>query len=497
MRLGLYTILIFFSISIGYAQNNNKNKYYPNLWDEISSNYSLKEYKHKDLKWHIKWFVDNPAYLTRVTKRANKYLYLVNYLVKKYNMPAEIALLPIVESAYYPFAYSHGTASGLWQFIPSTGKLYGLNLSFWVDDRRDVLKSTKSALKYLANLKKLFNNDWYLAIAAYNSGPGRVQRAIAKNRKLGKPTDFWHLELPAETIGYVPRLLAVAELIKNPKKYNQKITKVENKSIIGGVQLNSQLDLALIADWSDLSIKDIYELNPALNQWATPKGSYYLLLPLDKIRKFKQKLASFPKKNRIKWVRHKIKIGDSINSLAKKYKVDKKTIASINKLNNQKIIIGNYLLVPTASKQDKYYNLSQYMLEQKRLYAKKNGKKIIHTVKSGDSLWSIARKYDANMNNIVKWNNLASRTLLKIGDKLIIWQVKKTPVQELLNRVNTNLNIKRKIKYTARGGDNLFKIANKFKVSVANIQKWNDINDKQLLKIGQKLTINVNIINYK
>jgi len=196
-------------------------------------------------------------------KRAKPYLYLVTKEVEKAGLPIEIALLPIVESAYYPFSYSHGTASGLWQFIPSTGRLYGLKETWWYDGRRDVLASTKAAVKYLKNLNKLFKGDWLLAIAAYNSGPGRVQKAVRKNKKLGKKADFWHLDLPSETKGYVPRLLAVAELIKSPSLYNQSVTSIDNQPQVRSVVLNSQFDLALISQLDGPGVLDeLYSLNP-------------------------------------------------------------------------------------------------------------------------------------------------------------------------------------------------------------------------------------------
>ena len=280
------------------------------LWQYISNRHTLKARSQKDLFWHIDWFKKNPDYLTRVTKRAKPYLHLVTKEVEKAGLPIEIALLPIVESAYYPFSYSHGTASGLWQFIPSTGKLYGLKDNWWYDGRRDVLASTKAAVKYLKNLTKLFKGDYLLAIAAYNSGPGRVQKAVRKNKRLGKKADFWHLDLPAETRGYVPRLLAVAELIKHPEKYGQTITPVSNAAQLQVVKLDSQFDLAMISQWADLSLDEIYSLNPGLKRWATPSNlPYRLLLPIDNIDMFEKNLSAQPKSARVRWLRHQVKSG--------------------------------------------------------------------------------------------------------------------------------------------------------------------------------------------
>jgi membrane-bound lytic murein transglycosylase D len=468
-------------------QTNN----YKNLWNEITNNLTLNEYKQKDIFWHVKWFKDNPAYLTRISKRAKPYLKMVLDEVKKQGLPYEIALLPIVESAYHPFAYSHGTASGMWQFIPSTAKLYGLKQNFWIDERRDPIRSTKAAISYLKSLHKFFKGNWYHAIAAYNSGPGRVKKAIEKNRKLGKPTDFWNLKLPKETVGYVPRLLAVAELFKNPQKYNQTITQISSKTVIGEVLLKSQLDLAVIAEWSGISIKKIYKLNSGLNQWATPNHRYHLILPIAKVNSFREKLKNYPKSKRIKWVRHKVKSGDSILYLAKKYSVSTKVIKELNKLNSNNIVKGKYLIIPVAGKDYSYYSHSQDQLTQKRLG--KSGKKVIHTVKKGDSLWDISRKYGSSVKQIIKWNNLPSKTIINQGDVLVIWQKNPLKTSNLLKTIQTKNNIKKSITYTTRSGDNLSKIATKFKVRVEDIAKLNSLKINDSLKIGKKLKIEIDI----
>ncbi|HIG89303.1 MAG TPA: LysM peptidoglycan-binding domain-containing protein [Candidatus Thioglobus sp.] len=468
------------------------------LWRYIANRYTLSAPDQKKLFWHIDWFKKNPDYLTRVTKRAKPYLYLVTKEVEKAGLPIEIALLPIVESAYYPFSYSHGTASGLWQFIPSTGRLYGLKETWWYDGRRDVLASTKAAVKYLKNLNKLFKGDWLLAIAAYNSGPGRVQKAVRKNKKLGKKADFWHLDLPSETKGYVPRLLAVAELIKSPSLYNQSVTSIDNQPQVRSVVLNSQFDLALISQWTDLSLDELYSLNPGLKRWATPStGPYTMLLPVDAIEKFEENLSIHPKEGRVRWLRHKIKAGDSLSYLSHKFKTTVDQIKSVNNLNSNVIKVGEYLIVPIAQKSENYYSLSEDQREKRRINAKKNGFKVIHTVKSGDSLWKISNKYDTPIKSIIKWNHLSRTEPLKIGKKLVIWRSSITKPDDLSKVVNTGIDISRKVTYRVRNGDNLSKIASKFKVSVSDLKSWNKLDDKKPLQIGQKLKIIVNVINSK
>ncbi len=468
------------------------------LWQYISNRHTLSTPNQKKIFWHIDWFKKNPDYLTRVTKRAKPYLYLVTQEVEKAGLPIEIALLPIVESAYYPFSYSHGTASGLWQFIPSTGKLYGLKEDWWYDGRRDVLASTKAAVKYLKNLNKLFKGDHLLAIAAYNSGPGRVQKAILKNKRLGKKTDFWHLDLPAETRGYVPRLLAVAELIKHPQRYGQTITPVDNKPQLQALILDSQFDLATIAQWADISLDDVYTLNPGLKRWATPSNPpYTILLPIDQAKIFEENLNNQPKNARVSWLRHKVASGESLSSLAYKFKTTLSQIKSINNMSDNLIKVGEYLIVPLAQRADNDYALSENEREKRRLSAKKTGVKIIHTVVKGDSLWQIAKQYNTKISRIVKWNHLTHDQPLSIGKKLVMWQARPAKNKDLSKITSVGIDINRKVIYRVKSGDNLSTIAKKFNVRVNDLKTWNQLDIKNPLKIGQKLKITVNVVNSK
>lgn len=465
-----------------------------NLWRYITNRSTLRAPSDKDLYWHIDWFKKNPDYLTRVSRRAEPYLYWITKVVEDAGLPIEIALLPIVESAYYPFSYSHGAASGLWQFIPATGKLYGLKDNWWYDGRRDVLASTRAAVRYLKNLNILFDGDWLLAVAAYNSGPGRVQKAILKNKKRGKPYDFWHLDLPIETRGYVPRLLAVTELIKNPKLYGQTITYVENVPKIQPIRLDSQFDLALIAQWSGLDLDELYELNPGLKRWATPSNSSYdLLLPITKVAQFKKNLALHPKTAKVKWLRYQIKAGDNLTVIAKKYHTNINQLKSINRLSSDTIKVGQYLIVPVAQKSKGYYLLSA---EQKKQNSKKNGVKIIHKVAKGDSLWAIAKKYNANVGDLIKWNRIPSAKTLQIGDKLVLWLPYSLLDKDLSKITSVGIDINRNIFYTVKSGDTLSAIARKFGTHVSALKQWNKLSNKPL-QPGQKLKIIVNVVNSK
>ncbi|WP_171901000.1 transglycosylase SLT domain-containing protein, partial [Glaciecola punicea] len=218
------------------------------LWEKIQYQMTLPIPQNQPrLDAQKNWYLRHPAYMQRVSKRARPFLYHITQRLEQENMPMELALLPIVESAFDPFAYSHGRASGMWQFIPSTGKRFGMKQTWWYDGRRDVIASTEGAIKYLRYLNDMFDGDWLHALAAYNSGEGRVMRAIKKNKRAGKPTDFWSLDLPRETRAYVPKLLALADILKSQDEYNFSWPKIANAPVVEIVDVSSQIDLAVAA----------------------------------------------------------------------------------------------------------------------------------------------------------------------------------------------------------------------------------------------------------
>ena len=215
------------------------------LWQRIINAYGFDQnIDNARVRAHLNWFKKHPTYLDRVAKRAERYLFYIAEQIDVRGIPGELALLPVVESAFDPFAYSHGRASGVWQFIPSTGKYFGLEQNWWYDGRRDISASTLAALNYLESLQRQFKGDWLLALASYNAGGGNVRKAIRKNKRLGKPTDFWSLDLPRETRAYVPKLLALADIIKRPEQFNLSLYEIANEEVISQVNIKSQLDLA-------------------------------------------------------------------------------------------------------------------------------------------------------------------------------------------------------------------------------------------------------------
>jgi membrane-bound lytic murein transglycosylase D len=458
------------------------------LWQRIRSQLSFEIVEDKRVDEQRDWYLRHPAYMERVAQRAKPFLYLIVEQIEQQNMPLELVLLPIVESAFDPFAYSHGRAAGMWQFIPSTGKRFGMKQTWWYDGRRDVIASTKGAMAYLTYLNKMFDGNWLHALAAYNSGEGRVLGAIKKNKKMNKSTDFWSLDLPRETRAYVPKLLALADILSNAEKYNFQWPEIENQAFTELVTVGSQIDLALAAQMAGLTVKELHALNPGYNRWATdPDGPFELLIPLDKADQFKDALAQTESKERLNWVRHKVKSGDSLLKLADKYHTTVDIISQVNELQGNIIRQGDYLVIPVALK-----SLDSYSLSQDQRLAATQAKphtgsfKLTHKVKSGDTMWDLSREYKVNLRSLAKWNGMAPTDPLMPGKELVIWVEKTSPKQP-------SNAIMRSLTYTVRSGDSLARIADKFKVSISDIQQWNQINVKNYLQPGQRLKIFVDV----
>jgi membrane-bound lytic murein transglycosylase D len=463
------------------------------VWQRIQGGLSLPLDVNSKTLAHIKWYQRHPRYLKRVTKRAEPFIYFIIGEIEKRGMPADLALLPIVESAFDPFAYSHGRASGLWQFIPGTGKHYGLRQDWWYDGRRDVVLSTKGALDYLESLHKRFDGDWLLAIAAYNSGGGNVNKSIRKNRQRNKPTDFWNLSLPKETEDYVPKLLALSYLLKHKDNLDLIWENVDNKPYFEKVEIGGQLDLAKAAKMANVDVDQIYRLNPAFNRWATsPQGPHSLLVPQEKAAQFKVAIQGLDPSERVTWNRYKIQSGDSLIKIANKFNTTPQLLRDINHIEGNKIRAGKKILVPRASRKLTAYQFSaDNRLKKKQ--SKRYGKaKTTYIVKRGDNFWDLARKFKVSHRSLAKWNGMAPKDPLKIGQKLIVWHQQ---ALSFSHASTSNLTKKKKIQYQVRQGDSLAKISQKFKVKVKDVKKWNLQNNKKYIHPGDKLTLYVDVAN--
>ncbi|RKZ48337.1 MAG: lytic transglycosylase [Gammaproteobacteria bacterium] len=464
------------------------------VWKRIGSDLRLtRDISEKTTASKLAWFARHQAYIDRVSDRATPYLYYIVEELEKRDMPLELALLPIVESAYNPFAYSPSRASGIWQFIPNTGKHYGLKQNWWYDGRRDIVAATDAALNYLQKLHKDFNGDWMLALAAYNSGEGNVGKAIRRNEKAGKPVDFFSLKLPRETRSYVPSLLAISEIVAHPEKYNITIKPIKNEKYFEQVNINSQIDLAMAAELSGLSIEELYTLNPGFNRWATdPIGPHRLLIPVTKTPAFENRLASLSSADRIKWQRHKIQKGESLGRIATHYRTDVSTLKQINRLKGNTIRTGHSLLIPTAQKPLKHYSLSLDSRRYKGLKSIGDGQRYVYTIKRGDNLWDIGRHYGISVKQLCAWNDISSKSILRPGKKLEIWVAEETDKTAKVVHVAANKTSSGKpghISYQVLEGDSLWLISQQFGVSIKQIKKWNNLAKKRHLQPGQLLDI--------
>ena len=462
------------------------------LWQRMRKGFQLNDQDHRFVSPYIDWYAKNQAYLDRVVERAQPFLYDIVQEIEARGMPMEIALLPVVESAFQPFAYSPGRAAGIWQFIPATGKRYGLKQNWWYDGRRDIPKATTAALDYLQRLAKYFDGDWLLALASYNSGEGRVARAIKKNKKKGRPTDFWSLDLPNETKGYVPKLLAISTIIKNNAEHGITLTSIPNEPYLEHINIGSQIDLALAAELADLPIETMYKLNPAFNRWATdPKGPHVLSLPIDKAEGFREALAKVDDKHRIRWQRHKVRQGETLGHIARKYQTSVNLLQEVNSIRDKWIRAGNNIIIPVATK-----NLKEYLSEDRRRVAlqnaKRSGYKIKHKVKSGDTFWDLSRKYKVQTGQLASWNGMSPKDTLMPGQQLVVWSKNRNRANARFVALPHNAT-RQQLHYKVRKGDSLALIAQKFSVTVAKLRRWNSLKKGKYLQPGQRLTLFVNV----
>ncbi|MDH5392761.1 MAG: LysM peptidoglycan-binding domain-containing protein [Gammaproteobacteria bacterium] len=464
------------------------------IWDRIRAGFTLPTSEHRKVQSELRWFARHKSYLDRVVERAEPFLYFIMEEIDKRNMPAEMALLPIVESAFQPFAYSHGQAAGIWQFIPSTGRHYGLKQNWWYDGRRDIYASTIAALDYLQYLNRAFNGNWLHALAAYNSGIGTVSKAIRHNKRKNKPTDFWHLNLPKETQGYVPKLMALTQLLSIPEDYNIDLKCVQNAPYFEVIDTGAQIDLAVAADLADMPIEELYKLNPGYNRWATdPAGPHRMLIPIENTEQFKEGLANMPTNTRMSWKRYKIKPNQTLSHIAEKFQLTVEQLKKINKIRSNHIRVGRHLIIPVASKGMKHYALSKDQRAKQRRAIKRTGKgkKVFHTVQSGDSLWDISQLYKVGTQQLARWNGMAPKDILRAGQKLVIWTK-----DRITPRINSSLvgDFIRSVRYRVRNGDSLYRIAKRFNVSIGDLHRWNPVQGKYL-KPGQTIKVYVDITN--
>ena len=317
------------------------------LFERMRAGFALPRADDLRVRQEIDWYVAHSAYLDRTFERGRRYLHYIVRQLEERNMPCELALLPVVESAFDPFASSPSMASGLWQFIPSTGQRYGLDQDWWMDGRRDVLAATRAALDLLEELHEEFDGDWLLALAAYNAGAGSVKRAVERNQRAGLPTDFFALDLLPETRSYVPRLLAIARVTAEPERFGIVFPAIPDAPYFTRVDVGGQVDLGLVANLAAIPIEELRALNPQYKRWATaPRGPHELLVPTPAEQRVHEVLATLPPSKRLRFVRHRVRRGDTLIGIASRYGVPLEALRGVNRVRGSLIHPGDELLVP-------------------------------------------------------------------------------------------------------------------------------------------------------
>lgn len=459
------------------------------LLTRLRSSLKLADSEDTAVQRQLEWYIAHPEYLDRVFGRAERYLYFILDALEERDMPVDLALLPVIESAFDPFAYSHGQAAGLWQIIPGTARHLGLTQNWWYDGRRDVIDSTQAALDYLERLHDLFDGDWLLAVAAYNSGEGNVTRAIARALSAGQPTDFWHLRpfLPVETRTYVPRLLAIKTLVANPSAVGVLLPELANEPHFEIINTGGQIDMARAAELAGLTTDQLYVLNPGINRWATnPEGPHRLLLPVDNAAAFSTALADLGDRDRVEWSRHEVRTGETLGQLAERYRTTASVLREVNELSGNLIRAGQALMIPHATDNLSAYTQSVDARAERQQNRAREGQRQLHEVYPGESLWSIAQLYSVGVRELAVWNAMAPGDTLSIGRQLVIWSDPPSVVRTQNERI-------RRINYVVRSGDSLSRISTRFRVSVTDLIQWNQLNAEAFLQPGQRLMLYVDV----
>jgi membrane-bound lytic murein transglycosylase D len=385
------------------------------LWQRIRAGFGMANIDGPLVREKMAYYVARPEYLQRMFDRSRPYLYHIVAELEKRNLPTEIALLPMVESAFNPMAYSRAHASGLWQFIPGTGRRFELQQNWWYDGRRDIIDSTTAALDYLTTIYEM-HGDWHLALASYNWGENAVARAIARNRAAGKPTDYMSLTMPAETRHYIPKLQALKNIIANPEPLGIQLDPIPNQPYFATYTKLRDIDVQLAAKLAEMKVEDFILLNPGFSRPViraslTPR----IVLPADKIEVFHENLSKLDPKSLVSWTTYHPKKGDTLESIAKRYGMSLAQLKEVNGIGSRSRGMPALLVVPVSTA------AGSAMRRLPIMYAPPIPvvtKKVVHTVKAGETLSSIGSRYGVSIEDVRRWNSNVRKAVA--GQKLNI-----------------------------------------------------------------------------
>ena len=408
-------------------------------------------------------------WIEKLINRANKYRPFMNEMFEKEGLPTDLTFLPLLESAFNPKAYSPAHASGLWQFIPSTGRVFDMRENYWVDERRDPIKSTQGAIRYF---KKLYNqfDDWYLALASYNCGEGRVARELKKSDE----QTYWVLNLPKETMNYVPLFVAYQIIAKNPHCFGLNVDSTIKGYEFDTVQVSDCIDLNKIAKGINISYDSLKSMNPHIKQWCTPPNmkNVTLYIPKDSKEDYYTFYKTLSNRDKVNWYRYQIQVGDALGSIAQRFDVSLSALKSINKMKSNRIIAGRYIFVPIPANSKIPPNSTSTSNYKGSNY---KGKRIIHKIKNGESLYTISKKYGVTVKQIIEWNKIKNPSKISVGQKLYIY-------------TNGARVYGDKRYYTVKSGESLYTISRKLGVPMNDLARWNKLSTKKpIIHPGEKL----------
>lgn len=386
-----------------------------NVWQRIRGGFAMNELESPLVRNHEKWYANHPEYVLRMSERANRYLFYIIEEVERRGMPSEIALLPIIESAFNPGANSVASASGIWQFIPSTGKHFGMEQNWWYDGRRDVIGATTGALDYLEKLHGMFG-DWELALAAYNWGEGAVARAQAKNRRLGKPTDYSHLRMPAETANYVPKLLAVKNIVADPARFGVVLYDIPNKPYFAAVTPSKPMDVKRAAELAEISMAEFTALNPGNNRPVILEDhADVILLPVAKVETFRKNLEQ-SNQRLVSWRPYKSDKGDSFADVAERFDMTLDELRAANGISKLSTHSAGQTLLVRAGEDEEYEGFTPFNMHASAVRelagvqeSKRKVKLRSYTVRKGDTIASLSKKLHVSQASLLKLNRGNSR----------------------------------------------------------------------------------------
>lgn len=408
------------------------------LWERIRSGFAMPDLDTPLVGVRERWYASQPDYIARMVVRSKLYLYYIVEEVQKRGMPTEIALLPMVESAFNPMAYSRSHASGLWQFIPSTGRNYKLSQNWWADARRDVIASTSAALDYLQALHRL-HGDWQLALASYNWGENGVARAVERNRAKGLPTDYQSLRMPRETRGYLPKLQALKNIISNPLMFGIHLEPIPNEPYFVTLPTPEDIDVRLAAKFAEMSVEELIALNPALNRPViSGPHTQLLVLPTDRMDTFQRNLEAYDQPL-TSWLPYRMKHGDRLDRLAAKHGIALSKLKLANGITSRtRVGAGFELLLPVKGSGAAAEPLPAVFRQP--VVPPRRGGAIVYIVRKGDTLYGISRRYRVSADNLLRWNHIG---VLTTGQKLFIYRRAparmRSPVKISADRPATNV----------------------------------------------------------